>query len=489
MGKLLALVLAALSLSAATLIEDVTLISPERSASRPHTDVLIRDGKIAQIGTHLRVPAGTARIDGRGRYLVPGLIDSHVHLGNGNAGPLDDDAVNRHPELLADYHAQLPRSFLAFGFTTIIDLDMRRDAQPWFNAAPLHPSLFHCGSAVRIAGGYTAQRAPKDSAAANAANLVYGPASAKSWPAGLDPRDYTPQRAVERVVAAGGICVKTFIEDGFGGAAHWPVPSAETLAALRKETRRRGLPLLIHANAVSAWRAATAAQADVIAHGLWHWSGAWRNTTPPAEARAAIRGAAREHVAVQPTLQAVYGDLSIFDPKILSDSRFAEALPRSIVAYLKGDEGTAAQRAMADEFRQKIGQLYPDMQPLAVMETAPKRAAETLRIMLADDVKLLFGSDTPSNEGIGNPPGLNGRLEMTCWAEAGVPPARILRAATLDNAKMFHLDDRGTIEPGKRADLLLLGADPLKSVDAYDTIETVFVNGEAIPRASLLPEK
>ena len=122
------------------------------------------------------------------------------------------------------------------------------------------------------------------------------------------------------------------------------------------------------------------------------------------------------------------------------------------------------------------------------MAVAPARATAALQIMIADDVKLLFGSDTPSNEGIGNPPGLNGRLELQRWADAGVPLWRILRAATLDNARTFGLSkDVGSIRVGKRADLLLLGADPLKTVAAYDSIETVFLRGEPIARDALLP--
>jgi imidazolonepropionase-like amidohydrolase len=70
-----------------------------------------------------------------------------------------------------------------------------------------------------------------------------------------------------------------------------------------------------------------------------------------------------------------------------------------------------------------------------------------------------------------------------------VPLPRILRAATLDNAIAFGLSDRGTIEIGKRADLLLLRADPLKSIAAYDAIETIFLNGNPLSRASLLPTK
>jgi imidazolonepropionase-like amidohydrolase len=127
--------------------------------------------------------------------------------------------------------------------------------------------------------------------------------------------------------------------------------------------------------------------------------------------------------------------------------------------------------------------------PAKAMAVGPARATATLRMMLNEKIKLIFGTDTPANEGIGNPPGLNGRLELNRWADAGVPLSHILRAATLDNAKAFGLSDRGTIEAGKRADLLLLRADPLKSTAGYDAIETILLNGNPLPRASLLPTK
>jgi len=258
------------------------------------------------------------------------------------------------------------------------------------------------------------------------------------------------------------------------------------LAALRDEAKRHGLLFVIHANAVESWRAALDAKADVIAHGLWHWPGNQLSATPPREARDVIRAAAHAHVGAQPTLQAVYGDLSIFDNSVLDDPRFGQALPRMIIDYLKSD---AAHRAVADEYRQAITKLFgKDVDPIKAMSVGPARATATLRLMLAEKVKLLFGTDTPSNEGIGNPPGLNGRLELDRWAEAGVPLSRILRAATLDNAVAFRLSaDRGTIEVGKRADLLLLKRNPLETSDAYDAIETVFVNGKPNSRESLLP--
>jgi imidazolonepropionase-like amidohydrolase len=424
-------------------------------------------------------------IDGQGGFLMPGLIDSHVHVGN--QGPLDDNAIEKHPGLLEAYRAQLPRSYLAFGFTTIVDLDSKPQTQTWFNAAPVHPNFCSCGRGARIVGGYMALKPPKDAAAADAANIVYE-ADTKDWPASLDPNDYSPARAVARAQDAGAICLKTFIEPGFGGAAHWPVPRPETLAALRNEAKRHGLVFVVHANALESWRAAIDARADVIAHGLWHWRGDQRNATPPDEVRDVIRAAAAAQVAVQPTLRCTHGDLSIFDKSLVNDPRFAEALPRAVLDYLKSEEGKAGQAAVTDEYRQAIRKLFGnDVDPAKAMAVGSRRATATLQMMSAENVKLLFGTDTPSNEGIGNPPGLNGRLELDHWADASIPLARILRAATIDNAKAFGMADRGTIEAGKRADLLLLRKNPLKTVAAYDSIEKVFLGGEPLPRASLLP--
>ena len=82
--------------------------------------------------------------------------------------------------------------------------------------------------------------------------------------------------------------------------------------------------------------------------------------------------------------------------------------------------------------------------------------------------------------------GLNGRLEMNNWIAAGVSEKKLFHALTIDNARMLHLDAKiGTVEPGKTANPLLLRDNPLRSVEAYDTIETVFLRGRPIPAAHL----
>jgi imidazolonepropionase-like amidohydrolase len=74
---------------------------------------------------------------------------------------------------------------------------------------------------------------------------------------------------------------------------------------------------------------------------------------------------------------------------------------------------------------------------------------------------------------------------MLALERAGIPPRQILAAATSATAKFFGLAaDRGTIEPGKRASLLLLRADPQRSVTTFDTIELVIQGERVLPRSA-----
>ena len=108
------------------------------------------------------------------------------------------------------------------------------------------------------------------------------------------------------------------------------------------------------------------------------------------------------------------------------------------------------------------------------------------RFLAQADARLLFGTDTPSAWTYANPPGLNARHEMNNWIEAGVSKEKLFHAMTIDNARALHIDrDIGTVEPGKRANLLLLGGNPLDSLDAYDKIQIVFLHGQPIFRARL----
>jgi imidazolonepropionase-like amidohydrolase len=112
--------------------------------------------------------------------------------------------------------------------------------------------------------------------------------------------------------------------------------------------------------------------------------------------------------------------------------------------------------------------------------------APVLTRLIAGKARFLFGSDSPATASYGNLPGLNGRLEMDHWLAAGVTLRTLLQSLTIDNARAFGLNrEIGTVEAGKRAHLLLLGANPLASVAAYDQIEYVIHAGRPIARAAL----
>ncbi len=195
-----------------------------------------------------------------------------------------------------------------------------------------------------------------------------------------------------------------------------------------------------------------------------------------------IAAASRLKTSVQPTMQTVAGERAIIDPVLLADSRLTMALPPAVIVYLRSAEGVKARNALLDDYRKAS--------PPAGFETLLKATIErtlaTFKIMLQEHVPVIFGSDTPGVDGFGNPPGLNGRLELQNWADADAPLALILRAAALDNAIALGLSHKlGSIEVGKRADLLLLKENPLTNVSAYDSIETIFLNGEPIAREDL----
>jgi imidazolonepropionase-like amidohydrolase len=114
------------------------------------------------------------------------------------------------------------------------------------------------------------------------------------------------------------------------------------------------------------------------------------------------------------------------------------------------------------------------------------RGKHAAQYLISRHGHILFGTDTPSAPAYANPPGLNGQLEMKRLIDAGETPAQLFESATLTNARAFKLDqDIGTVQVGKRANLLLLRKDPTQTIDAYSGIEKVILNGRVLDLSEL----
>jgi imidazolonepropionase-like amidohydrolase len=455
-------------------IVGATVVSPERADQGRKLDVLIEGDRIAAVADPL--PPGTARdapvFDASGLYLMPGLIDSHVHL----AGvPGFSPAMEfRHPALARDYRAQLPRSFLRYGYTTVIDLvPTDRGVLAGFVAAPAHPDLYHCG-ALPLRDGYPTHYAPSQLRDRVFPNAVVEPKAA-----GAEAGVRTPEAAIERVKKDGSICVKTFFERGFGRDRNTlPVPSAELFDGIVRAAHSAGLPVLLHATSVEAQRFGLEGGTDIFVHGMWTWNDAGTGQGLPDDAREVLDRVASRRIGTMPTLQVIGGLRVLYEPGYLEQPAVRRVLPQSLLEWLQSPAGRWFKDDMAGG--------AADERMRAVFDGVLARGMASAGHLARSNALFLFGTDTPSGPTPGNLPGLNGYLEMQRLVAAGVSLRQLLEAATLNNARAFGLADRiGTVEAGKRANLLLLGRSPLESVEAYDTVRAVWVGGRRLDPADL----
>jgi imidazolonepropionase-like amidohydrolase len=453
-------------------IEDVTVVSPERRVPLDHAFVHMFDGRIAQVSTQQLV--AERRIDGRGRFLVPGLIDTHVHLGGVPGMQMEHE--QRHPELVVAFEAQKPRSYLYFGFTTVIDLFGNANGNDEWNAIQIRPDAYFCGGAP-TANGYPMVFSPEEVRFRAARYFLYDEQQDSEIPDYVDPEQHTPEAVVNRMTSDGAICVKTHHETGFGELRDLPTPSLETIRALVEAAHAEGLPVILHANSKSAQRFAVEAGVDIIAHGLWN--GLSRDSIALTDDENALLDAiAASSIGYQPTFQVLHGESDLFDSTYLDDPELVHAYPEELIEWYGTEE--------AGWFREQMDPAMSGEEAAEIYAPILERLELVVSRLSNAEARLLFGSDTPSGPTYANPPGLNGLIEMRRWIDAGVSETQLFNALTLENARAFGLDDEiGTVETGKKAHLLLLGENPLDGVEAYDTIELVILDGVPIERDKL----
>ena len=483
---LVALICTSSAPAADLLVENVTIVSPEQAAALPNRYVLIRDGRIVNVSDK-PLAAGSAgrRIDGRTRFLTPGLTDSHVHVSDASGLPF----VPGDPTIAAlreTFQQQQPRSYLYFGVTQLLDPSNEPVGIAVFEAQPRRPDLIRCGAAPAL-DGYPSLFFDRSMRYRIMPTYIFEPANAVDHPlpAGEDSAQHTPEAVVAKIAAGGARCVKVFIEDGFGARSDWPILSLESLRRVREATRKHGLLLMAHANALGMQRIALDVPVDVLAHGVWNWDEFdGQDGMPPAIANH-LRSVYARRIGYQPTLRVLYGTADLFREDTLKDPTYAKVVPPSVLAWY----GTPAGQWYKEVMKKEAGGA-PDtkiMQSQLIVAARGMRAAKFLHDL---GHPLLLGSDTPSAPTYGNQPGYDTFREMRAMAQAGIPLASILRAGTINNARQFGIDkDYGAVSAGKVANLLLLEANPLETIRAWSQIDKVILHGEVIERATLAADR
>jgi imidazolonepropionase-like amidohydrolase len=430
-------------------IVGATLIHPERepAAARTLNAVLIvRGNRIVAAGpaAAIPVPAQAQVLDARGKWVVPGLIDAHVHFfqsGNLYARPdiADFTAWRPYAEEAARTAARMPatfRSYLASGVTGAGDTGgpyanfaLRARAQ----ASTEAPRLAVAGPLVSTVARpqldlgdppIVRVRTPEEARALVARLLAQSPDYVKMWFIHEPGDDLARQEAIARAA---------------GEAAH-----------------AAGVRFAVHATELEVAKAALRAGADYLVHSVEDY--------PIDDEFVAL--ARERNVLYCPTLF-VYESYGLalsgrWNPTP-EERRFG--VP-DIVAELRELDRIPLQHIPAWVRRM--------MREGAHIKTPPN-AQLNLRRVLDAGIAVVVGSDA-GNIGTLHGPGIF--REMDLMQAAGMTPLEVLRAATFNGAKALGLaGDAGTLDPGRLADLVILERDPLEDVGNLSAIYRVMKDG------------
>jgi imidazolonepropionase-like amidohydrolase len=408
------------------LIENVTLIDGTGQPPRPNAFVLVEDDRIVAIDS--QAPQleldGLLRIDATGKFLIPGLIDSHIHLPGGRSG-----AGNRTMVMEPEKGVRALHGYLYSGVTSVYDSgnngkfihDMRTAER---NGTIVSPRIFATISLI----------APPDGHGCCAGGIpVEDLADAV---AKLDPLlDLQPD-----------MLKFTRESRGMGpDGRNMPLLSETLLQQLITIANERGIRTTVHVSDVSLAKDAIEAGTNAFAHLPY----------PEKIDEAFANLVATRNIAISTTLTRNEAAVAFF-----KDPAFSALLTREELEH-----ELQSERHVGTPYAEWLASLRPNM-------------FHNLRVLYDAGAILAAGTDRTF--------GAMPHQELRLLVEAGIPALAALRMSTLNAAIYIGVeDDLGSIEVGKLADMLLLDKNPAADIANTTSIHAVFKGGRQVDRAQL----
>ncbi len=401
---------------ALTILHAGTLLAIPGQPPRREASVIVRGRRIAEIRDGYVDLPGARIVDLRGAYVLPGLIDMHVHLGG-----LDDRLQARLQASSRDYEDEAytallnARRTLLAGFTTVRDLGGEprtitslRDA---INAGQFAgPTIVPAGRGVSVTGGHGGvnglNRDLTEIARERATNTCNGADDCR--------------RAVREQISAGAEVIKFAATGGVlsnvaGGLNRQMM--ADEMRAIVETAHTFGRRVAAHAHGVDGVNAALEAGVDSIEHGT-------------------------------------FTDDRTFALYRRTGAYYVPTLMAPAAALADGQRG-ALTPAQHDKARQAAG-----------------AAVESLRRAVRERVNIAFGTDSGVSRHGDN------AQEFALMVDAGMTPTAAIRAATVGAATLLgRADALGTIEPGRDADIIAVAGDPTQNVRLLENVGFVMRQG------------
>jgi hypothetical protein len=395
----------------------VNVVSMTSDRIDSNQTVIVQDGRITQVGpaNRIKVPSGALRVDGRGKYLMPGLIDMHVHQ-------------------FADFREAL--LFVANGVTTVRNMGGRPDLlklrETIARDQSVAPNFYTCGPFLL---GF------KDVAAA--------------------------QATVTRQCDAGYDCIKIY--DTFD----WNIDAYNAAVDL---ANKRGVPVVGHLPLNLTLEQTVRPGRQTVEHTEQFLNDYFFKPGVGLDASKipyVVKLVKDSGAAVDPTLF-VFHAIAL----MAGDATFKELCDDPNLRFI--DPRTRDQWVAHNSYRKRFGEksIPGTMRNLAFMQG--------LTLAFHDaGITLLLGTDTSEDQPF-ILPGFSIHRELADMVGVGLSPYQVLRAGTADAARILGgADQFGTISVGKRADLLLLDANPLDDVANINKRAGVMLRGHWLAQNDL----